>query len=174
MADITPTSNSWPYPYRTPWGAAHTVSYRESTAQSFRLGYLLQSDTAVSTSAHRVVTASTLSTALIGIAAEKASSAIDTFIPVWEANPMTEFVWQTKEALASTMIGAARSIGFDSTLNIYYINANSSEAEARLTITGFFDAIGDTNGRVIARFRREGVRASSNSTVSASLLTNYK
>jgi hypothetical protein len=177
MADYTPTSNSFIKPYRSPWGSFPMLPLaRESTGQTFRLGAMIEGDTSVSTAFARVQVMSTLSTNIAGVAGEAASSVQDQAISVYDANPMIEFQAVVKETIVSSLVGAARGLSFDSTLNIHYVNNNSSGADARVVITALHPnhPIGDSNGLVLFRFRREAVPTSSNSTTSLGVLAFHK
>jgi hypothetical protein len=96
---------------------------------------------------------------LVGIAAEAmssgASSAVQSpSISVWEANPNVEFKAVTKGGtIGSSMMGKRRSMNFDSTLNIAWIDCTvSSNADWRVVVTGIVDGEGDSGGYVSFRF----------------------
>lgn len=158
MAEITLSSGSYVRPFRTPWGAFHTRTYPLSTGVSsaaIQLGRQVTLD--ASTNGHRVK-ASTANNAplIVGYAGEAmngSTAATDTPLVVWEANPMQEFVAYTKgAALTDTHVGSARTLQFDSTLNVHWVDLGASTAaDNRVLITQFVDAIGDTGGRVVFR-----------------------
>jgi len=158
MADITLSSGSHVKPYRTPWGAFHVRHYEVSTGVSsaaIQVGRIVTLD--ASTNGHRVK-ASTAVGAFntVGIAGEALSTATVgvTTVPVYEANPLQEFSAYTKGgALVDTLVGSARTLQFDSTLNIHWVdNAASTAADNRVLVTQLLDNIGDTGGRVAFRF----------------------
>lgn len=179
MSDLTRSSNTYIQPYRSPWGAFPMLDLpmaRESSAQSFRRGAIVENDTAVSTAGHRVNVMSTLSTNIAGVAAENASSVTGTALAIWDANPVVEFKGFVQDTIAAALCGVSRGLSYDSSVNIHYINANDSGADARVVISGLHEAstIGDTGGWVLFRFRREAVHATSNSTTSLSVLAFHK
>jgi hypothetical protein len=159
MAEFTLSSGNICRPFRTPWGAFHSRTYPVSTGVSSAaivLGRVVTLD--ASTNGHRVK-ASTANNAplIVGIAGEALSGStavIDTPLVVWEANPLQEFVAHTKgAALSDTAVGSARTLQFDSTLNIQWVDLGASTAaDNRVLVTQLIDSIGDTGGRVAFRF----------------------
>lgn len=112
------------------------------------------------------------STWIVGIAAEgpgtaegkSSTNAQGTLIPVWEANPLVEFVATTKatagnNALASTLVGTTRELVHDSTLNCDFVWISASCLATplpKVVITQLIDNIGDSGGRVAFRFLSTG------------------
>ena len=144
-------------------------SGQESTAQSFLVGALLEYDSAVSTSNFRlkqaVRSASTVtSTALIGVAADPASSVTDRVITYWPISPLIEFKARTRgSTIASTNVGQAYGLFFDSTKNVFGVDlANTASTSLRVVVTGLIDAIGDSGGYVRFKFGTPVGTASTN------------
>lgn len=174
MAEHTLSSGSICRPYRSPWGAFPVRSMPISTGVSslaINLGQLVISDTRTSTCEHRIKASIVSGEAnIVGIAAEGVSGAaavVDTEIPVWEANPLVEFRANTKGgALVSSIVGSARTLAWDSTLNINYVDVGASTAgDNRVVVTELIDAIGDTGGAVAFRFLASDRRSTNNSSV---------
>lgn len=175
MADVTLSSGMICRPYRTPWGAFTNRSMPLSTGVSslaIRVGSIVRLDDRTSTCGHRIMWTGTSGDSLIvGIAAEGtiagsgSTSTVDTEIPVWEANPMVEFQANTKGgALVSTLVGSARTLAWDSTLNIAYVDAGASTAaNNNVIVTEILGNIGDTGGAVAFRFMATD-RASTNNS----------
>ena len=185
MTDFTLSSNSIVRPFRSPWGAFPTRGMPISTGVStttIHLGGLVALDNR-STGQHRIFESTGASAIIaedliVGIAAQKVSGStatVDTVIPVWEANPMVEFKAVTKGAvLANADIGATASLGWDSTLNIVYVDlADSTAGNNRVIVTQHIDAIGDSGGYVAFKFMQEGDRASTAAPSSIALLAFY-
>lgn len=160
MADFVLSSGDYMRPFRLQIGSAGEFqSGPESTAQSYPVGALLEMDSLVSTSNFRlakaVVSASTVtSTAIIGVAAEPASSVTDQTRIYWPVSPAIEFQARTRgKLLASTCIGQPYGIFFDSTKAIYGVDlANQVSTSQRVLITGLIDAVGDSGGYVRFKF----------------------
>lgn len=157
MADITLSSGSITEPYRTPWGAFHVRHYGISTGVSSAtifVGSVVTLD--ASTNGHRIKRSTAVGAPLIvGIAGETLSSgAVDVGCAVYEANPMQEFSAPTKGGvLNDTVVGSARTLQFDSTLNINWVDLGASTAaDNRVLVTQLIDGIGDSGGRVAFRF----------------------
>lgn len=164
MTDFTLSSGSIARPYRSPWGAFPITNRPVSTGISslaIRLGALMKLDDRTSTCTHRVYpTSTTIDQLLVGFAGaglSGASAAVDTEIPVWDANPAVEFQAVTKGGtLAAANVGAGAALAWDSTLNIVYVDlGNSSAGDARVLITQLIDQVGDSGGRVAFRFMTE-------------------
>ena len=169
MADIIPTAGDYFRPHRSPWGNFPVRGMPISTGISsaiIYLGAVVGLDVNTSTLGDCIIPSSMtsntiISTAIVGIAAE-ATNAISstnvarTVIPVWEANPLIEFRGRTRNGvLASTLVGSARDILWDSTLKIQLINAGASSFAAtpvRVICTELIDAVGDSGGAVAFRF----------------------
>jgi hypothetical protein len=173
MADWTASSNSIVRPYRSPFGSPAIRYYEVSSAAStntIRAGDLVQFDTSVATSAHRIAKASSTGgnsvnllgingNALLGVAVEPdprkdASTGMGPNAKIGVAlfDGITEFLAYTRWAgpVTSTMIGTQRSIIHDSTLRIWQIDStNSTVALQTAIITDVPDAyIGDTGAPV--------------------------
>lgn len=170
MAEITLSSGSICRPYRSPWGAfpiKHMVPI--STNARIDVGRLVHLNWTVATSQTGQIVQSTADNAfqIVGIAASSlaagSSAVANSPIPVWEANPMVEFVANTKGgALGSSMIGLRKKLVWDSTLNIVTVDVTASTAtDWRVVITGMGGEngvtglqgqIGDTGAQVTFRF----------------------
>lgn len=158
MADYTPSSGSIMQPYRSPWGAFPIRHFAENNGSTFKLGQLVMQSTQASTAAHRVEEMSTLSTAIVGVAAQDATGTVDTKIPVWEANPSVEFKGVAKGTLASSNVGSAYAFAYDSTKAIYYVDlATATVGSVRCIVTEIVSpsAVGDSNGYVAFKFLTE-------------------
>lgn len=175
MAQITLSTGSKVRPYRSPWGAFPTRGMPVSTGTSSLAiinGGLVKLDDRTSTCQHRIFMSTGASAIIaedlvVGIAAENSSAAVDTVISVWEANPLVEFRAQTKgAALSGANVGAAFSLGWDSTLNIVFVDlADSTATNQRVIVTELLDAVGDTNGAVAFRFLMTDRASTNNSSV---------
>lgn len=136
-----------------------------STA-AIKVGNVVQFDIVSDTASHRLVRASTaaghpnLSTNIAGVACASDTSDGSTTglgdglrpITFWAADPNTQFIFPTKIAgTASTLRGTALALGFDSSLGIHYLAANSSAGDLRVWVTDVINP-GDTNGYVVGRF----------------------
>lgn len=166
MADFTLSSGSICRPYKSPWGAFPTEGYIVSTGVSsatIHVGRAVTLDWTGSTIAGRILASTSDATFfLVGIAAEGASGStavtglpgVGTQIAVWEANPMVEFKAVTKAGvLASSIVGLRKTLHWDSTLNISYVDVSAStKSDYRVVITGLLDAEGDSGGYVRFRF----------------------
>lgn len=169
MADLTLSSGSICKAFRTPWGAFNTRQYGVSTGVSSAAIHAgrpvtLDYTEAGNTSNASYVKASTGDNTfyLVGIAAETAPSTalVGQPIAVYEANPMAEFSAVTKAGtLQSSQVGLTKTLHWDSTLNIAYVDLSASTAtDHRVVITQLIDQQGDSGGRVAFRFisnRRE-------------------
>jgi hypothetical protein len=173
MADWTASSNSCVRPYRSPFGSPAIRYFEVSTAASTNkivTGDLVQFDTSVATSAHRIAKASSTGgngvnllgingNALLGVAMEPDTSDGSTGvgprkrIGVALFDGITEFLAYTRWAgpVTSTMVGTQRSIIHDSTLRIWQIDStNSTAALQTAIITEVPEAyIGDTGAPVV-------------------------
>lgn len=165
MADITPSSGSICEPLRTPWGAFHTRHYAVSTGVSSAAIYqgrmvTLDFTEADPTTNASYVKASTVNAFNYGVgiagALVSGSTAVVgvTSLPVYEANPMQEFSAITKGGtLQSSQVGLSKTLQWDSTLNIQYVDLGASTAgNHRVIVTQLLDAQGDSGGRVAFRF----------------------
>ena len=170
MADYVISSGDYMRPYRMQGSDAGSLNYgQESTAQSWLVGSLLEMDSAVATSNFRlrqaVRSASTItSTALIGVAAEAASSVTDQTRIYWPISPNIEYMARTRgSTITSTNIGQPYGLFFDSTKNVYGVDlANQVSTSLRVVITGLIDAVGDSGGYVRFKFGTPAGTASTN------------
>jgi len=178
MADFTLSSGSICRPFRSPWGAFPTMGRTVSTGVSsaaIYMGRVVTLDFTESdpSSNHGHVKASTVNGFHygVGIAAElqSGSTAVaGTAISVWEANPMVEFQAVTKGGtLQSSQVGLTKTLQWDSTLNIQWVDLGASTAaDHRVVITQLLDAQGDSGGMVAFRFLSD--RRHQGSTVNSS------
>jgi len=159
MANITLSSADYMRPYRSPWGA-FTVKYvAESTGQSFKYGAVIENDLDASTAAGRAALATAsnstvTSTSIIGVAAQAASSVVNTKIGYYPANPNVEFWGRTiRGVLDSSCVFKAYGLAYDSTLNIHLVDlGNAQSTSERVVVTELIDAIGDSGGAVAFKF----------------------
>lgn len=148
-----------------------------STAGSIIVGKVVALDyRGVSTSFHKVygVTASSFATvstqgAVVGIAGSTAesNSAHGISVTVYEANPMCEFKAVTQnDTLKSSAVGSFRTLAWDSTYNVAYVDLGaSSAADNRVIVTGLLNDIGDSGGYVTFRFATTDYNSTNNSSV---------
>jgi hypothetical protein len=103
------------------------------------------------------------------IAAQTSSGTTGPFISVWEANPQVEFRAATKGGpLASSNVGLRKSLVFDSTLNIAWVDLSVSTAtDWRVVVTQNIGTLGDSGGDVAFRFLNHGAEQW-NSTIASS------
>ena len=159
MANFVISSGDYIRPLRSPWGAPSPRYLPESTAQSYRVGAVVELDSQVSTSAGKVrtalVSASTVtSTSICGIASEPASSVHNTKVGFFDANPNIEFWARTRfGTIETTCVGEYFGLGFDSTKNVYLVDlGNAVSTSERVYITELLDAAGDSGGAVAFKF----------------------
>lgn len=168
MTDWAISSGDYMRPYRS--RIAPILEFGpESTAQSFLVGQLLELDSQAATSNFRLRvalrSASTItSTALIGIAAEGASSVTDATRIYWPITPMVEYMARTRgSTITSTNVGQSYGLFFDSTKNVCGVDlANQQSTSLRVVITGLIDPIGDSGGYVRFKFGTPVGTASTN------------
>ncbi len=171
MADVTLSSGSICKPYRSPWGSFPVRHMKAiSTNARIDMGRLVHLNwtAATSTSGGQIVQ-STADNAfmIVGIAASSlaagSSGTANSPIPVWEANPNVEFRAFTKAApLGSSVIGLRRTLHWDSTLNISYVDLSASTAadwrvivtgcNGENGVTGLKGELGDTGAEVTFKF----------------------
>lgn len=175
MASITHSTRTKPQPFRSRGGTFDLRAFPESTCVSSAAivyGDVVQFDVNVATANHRIVKSSTmanvpnvLSTAFLGIAVEGSVDVGSTIaagsqgggskLVICVANKDTEFKFPTKlagSAHLSSLVGTRRALAYDSTLGMFYADAdNSTAGDASLVITEVIDA-GTTNGYVAAKF----------------------
>jgi hypothetical protein len=184
MADIVLSSGNICRPFRSPWGAFPTRSFGVSTGISSATIHLgrpvtLDYTEANNTSNASMVKASTADNTfyLAGIAGETATtSSRGTLISVWECNPNVEFRAVTKAGtLESSHIGLTKTLHWDSTLNIAYVDLSASTAaDHRVVVTQLIDSIGDSGGAVAFRFLPDSRRQGSTVCSSSPFLAFYR
>lgn len=148
MAEITLSSGSLCRPLRTPWGAFNLRSFFVSTGVSsaaIHVGRPLTLDYTLAdpTTNAGYVKASTGDNTFycVGIAASPASGSTATVgvtdVQVYDANPCQEFQAFTKGgAVSSSLVGTPRTLHWDSTLNIAYVDVTGSTAtDFRVIVT---------------------------------------
>lgn len=184
MTDFTLSSGSICRPMRSPWGAFPTRSMgvASTLAAAIRIGQPVSLLADTSTNAGNVLGATMPNVInLVGIAAEGISSGASSLvggntISVWEANPSVEFKAVTKGGLiGSSLVGKRRSMNWDSTLNIAWIDTTASTAtDWRVVVTGIVDGDQDSGGYVAFRFLAEtGSQINSTILSSSPLLAFY-
>lgn len=174
MAQISHSSRTGIFAFRTRTGSPRILSPDASTAASTALiqaGQVVEYDGGASSAAHRIVRASTvaghpvLAANICGIAAAPDTSDGSTSgladgkrrISVWAADGQTEFLFPSKiSAVASTLVGTALALGWDSTLNFHYLTANSTAGDRRVWVTEVQNP-GDSNGYLWGRFTSSAV-----------------
>lgn len=182
MTDFTLSSGSICRPFRSPWGAFPTRGMAVSTGVSSAAIWIGRAVTldyteAGNSSVAQYVKASTADNTfyLVGIAAETqpaggsgSTAVIGTPISVWECNPLVEFKAVTKGAtLQSSAVGLTKTLHWDSTLNIQYVDLTASTAsDHRVVLTQLIDQQGDSGGYVAFRFI--GNRREQGSTINSS------
>lgn len=131
----------------------------ESTAQSFKVGEVLEAAAQGSTSAGRLARASTsdstvTSTSIVGVAAEAASSVEGTKLIFYEANPNQEFWGRTRGGLTeSSCLYQQYGLFRDSTKNVFLVDlGNAVSTSARVIVTELLDSTGSSGGAVAFRF----------------------
>jgi len=156
-----------PLPASTGMSSAGSISVGQVVALDYR---------GVSTSFHKVygITYSSFAQvstqgAVVGIAGS--SHAANTehlkLVTIYEANPLCEFVANTKgAAVASSHVGSARTLAWDSTLSIAYVDLGASTAaDNRVIVTGLHNCeIGDTGGQVTFKFLSSDFASTNNSS----------
>ena len=182
MAQYTPSSGDYCRPHRSPWGGFPTREMRVlSTSTLIPLGAFVTLNTAGSTAVNTVIH-STIPNAfsIVGIAAERIAARTDSgvegaTISVWEANPDVEFKAITKGgAVASSNVGLRKSLAYDSTLNLHYVDLTVSTAtDWRVVVTQNIQAVGDSGGYVAFRFLNHGAEQWNSSIPSTSPLLAF-
>jgi hypothetical protein len=170
MAQVSISSGSIVRPYRSPWGAfpiKHMTPI--STNAAIQTGRVVTLDyTANSSNVGQIKASSAVNHFFaVGVAgaavAAGSSGTANSAIPVFEANPMVEFVGNLEGAVsASSLVGLRKALRFDSTNNIQVIDgANSSGGDFRVIITGMNGVngvtglqgeLGDSGAQVTFRF----------------------
>ena len=186
MADFTLSSGSVCRLHRTPWGATQTRSFGCSTGVSSATIHAgrpvtLDYTEAGNTSNAAFVKASTADNTfyLVGIAAETVSGSTavaGTALSVWEANPLVEFKAVTKAGtLQSSQVGLTKTLHWDSTLTIAYVDLSASTAtDHRVVITQLIDQQGDSGGYVAFRFISDARQQGSTVNSSTPYLAFYR
>lgn len=180
MADVTHSSRSCIRVGRVAKGSARMLAFEESTCAStavISFGNVVVFDsTGATTGIHRIIRASSaadgtpfLASNIVGVAAQGSTSDGSTTglgtrgrdINVYVADPGTEFEFPTKVVIASTIVGSAMELTWDSTSNFNYVATNSTAGDARVYITGISakSQVGDTGGWLLGRFHSSAVNA---------------
>ena len=149
MAQYTPSSGDYCRPHRSPWGNFPTIALQlvsSIVASSVvPLGRCVAILGGATTSAGQVIPSHALGGApvlIAGIAAEAStntSSAVaGPMVSIWEANPLVEFKAISKGApIGSSLVSLRRSLAWDSTLNVNYVDLTASTAtDWRVCVTG--------------------------------------
>ena len=188
LTDFVLSSGNYCRPYRTPWGAFHSRGYQVSSGVSSAAIVIgrpvtLDYTEAGNTSNASHVKASTADNTfyLVGIAAEtiSGSTAVEgTPIKVYEANDMQEFRAVTKAGtLQSSHVGLTKTLHWDSTLAIAYVDLSASTAaDHRVIVTDLHPSYqqGDSGGEVIFKFMRNSYRQGSTIVSSTPYLAFYR
>ena len=162
MAQYTPSSGDYCRTHRSPWSNFPTRSMQALSSivlsSVIPLGRMVSLLGGATTSAGQIIPSAALGAAgtqIVGIAAFNAmnpansSATANGFGPVWEANPLSEFKAITKGAPnGSSCIGLRRSLQWDSTLNVQYIDlTTSTSTEWRVLVTeNLFGLTGHVEG----------------------------
>ncbi len=170
MADLTLSSGNTCRPYWSVTGADIVRNMPISTGISSNrifIGAVVGLDVNTATNQHAIVPSSQtsntiVSTVIVGIAAEDPSArsstnTYGTLIPVWDAAPgLMEFRANTRNGLLqSTLLGVAKDLLWDSTLNILLVNVGAScltAPQPKVIITRLIDNVGDSGGAVAFKF----------------------
>ncbi len=159
MAEVALSSASFVRPHKCPWGAFPTRTMQPISTATIYLGQVLGLNFTGSTNVGQVIPAAQPNFfAAVGIAGSSftfASSAVTPpLMSVWEANPMCEFRGQTKgAALGSSHVGLRKSLAWDSTLNVHYVDLTASTAtDWRVMVTGIVENEGSSGGTVSFKF----------------------
>lgn len=182
MTDFVLSSGNTMRPHRSPWGAFPLVGRKLSTGISSRMIFvgtvvgLDSASTAFMDCIQPVVqTSGSLNPAagqIVGVAAESASTGVpgtglnilsttpgtQGTIMVWDAHPSVEFkAWTRFGLITSSIVGQAKELTRDSTLNIDLVNLRTSSLAtpaACVIITSLIDNSGDSGGAVTFRFNQ--------------------
>lgn len=152
--NFTISSGDYIRPYRSPWGSHPIKKAPEAAAQTYRFGAVLQN-----TSSGQVNIASTsgstvTSTAIVGVAAEPASSVEGTARIFYEANPNVEFWGRTRGAtLQSSNLFKPYGLWRDSSKDVFLVDLeNAASTSERVIVTELIDSTGDSGGAVAFKF----------------------
>lgn len=168
MADITLSSRTIIRPYSGDYFGSPVLTRDASTCAStatIKVGQVVQFDILTESASHRLIRASSaaghpvLSSGIAGIAAASDASDGSTLsangarpLTFWPAIPGRKFLFPTKIAgTASTLIGTGLALGYDSSLGIHYLAANSTAGDHVVRVTDVINP-GDTNGFVVGVF----------------------
>lgn len=188
MTDFTLSSGSNCRPYRSPWGNFATRGFQVASTLAAKvwLGQPVDCLGAADGSSNGHCVKGVAANApnylnLVGICAETVSSGVSSavagaIISVWEANPAMEFKAVTKGGpLGTSLCGKRRSLVWDSTLNIAWVDVTASTAtDWRVVVTGLVDQPGDSGGYVSFRFiSRLGEQVNSTILSSTPLLAYF-
>lgn len=191
MTDFTLSSGNICRPYRSPWGGFPTRTFAVSTGVSSAAIVLgrpvtLDYTEAGNTSNASYVKASTGDNTfyLAGIAIDAAQGSSATVgvtaIACWECNPHVEFRAVTKGGtIQSSHVGLTKTLHWDSTLNIAYVDLSASTAaDHRVVVTqmaadqGILQ--GDSGAAVVFRFISNSYRQGSTIVSSTPYLAFYR
>jgi hypothetical protein len=188
MTDFVLSSGNICRPYRTPWGGFVTKGMQVSSGVSSAAIVIGRPVTLDYTEAGNTSNASHVKAStgdntfyLVGIAAQTVSGSTATEgndISVWEANPMQEFRAVTKAAtLQSSHVGLCKTLHWDSTLAIAYVDLSASTAsDFRVLVTGLLPnySQGDSGGEVSFRFLTNSYNQGSTRLSSTPYLAFYR
>lgn len=149
MATISVSSKSYIRPAGR--GTCTHRDYKEEASQTIVLGEILVQD---ATTKDEVEAAGADPVALIvGIAMQDGLGVADTPINVALAGPEAEFIGHIEDAatLAVGNLGTNYAVVKDATNDIWRVDT-SDTTNVCVTVTGFYDAVGDVNGRVYFKF----------------------
>lgn len=159
MADWAISSGDYIKPYRSPWGQPEIRFGPESTSQTFVYGDVVRIDRGVSTGANRIAKASTTGstindTAIVGVAAQPASSNVEQKVSYYAASPFNEFTGRTRGGtLALANVGNFYGLFYDSSKKVTLIDlGNTQSTSLRVCVTELIDAVGDSGGLVAFKF----------------------
>lgn len=167
MTDFVLSSGSQIAPHRSPYGGfpiKHLAISTGLTTNAIYKGSLVCLDKTSTLHASVQRSSAVGAPYIVGYAAEAASThAVGTTIAVYEADPRVEFRGATKNGvLNSTYVGEQKTVAYDSTLNIHYVDlVDSTVANYRVIVTQLIDAVGDSGGYVAFRHMTQGLRNSS-------------
>lgn len=172
VADITLSSRTIIRPYTGDYFSQPVYTRDASTCAStatIKVGQVVQFDVPTETASHRLIRCSSaaghplLVLNVAGVAAASDTSDGSTLsangarpLTFWPALPGRKFLFPTKLATASTLIGTDLILGFDSTLGINYLSNGSTAGDRRVTVTDVINP-GDTNGFVVGTFQSSAV-----------------
>lgn len=178
MADLIHSSRSQVRVYRSARGSAPVQAFEESTCASTGViaagNVVVRDSTGAATASHRIIRCSSatdgtpyLASEIIGVAAQGSTSDGSTTglgtagrkLPVFLANPGTEFLFPFKGTIASSLVGTSMELTWDSTSGFNYVGTNSTAGDPRVYITEVVSPAGDTGGWLAGRFHSSAVYA---------------